>query len=131
MVYIVSVCVCVCVHYMSIYPFSLPPFPACLPACFPPSLLPSVDRQRHWFTTEDAIIQTSRRPLKQHYLIEACKQTHLHSQQILQPLSSPSLSPLSSSSSSHSISYRTTLLSSLILTCTLVLCVGLYNIIII
>lgn len=90
-----------------------------------------MDRQRHWFTTEDAIIQTSRRPLKQHYLIAACKQTQLHSQQILQPLSSPSLSPLSSSSSSHSISYRTTLLSSLLLTCTLVLCVGLYNIIII
>ena len=131
MVYIVSVCVCVCVcvHYMSIFPFSLPSFLSCLPPPPPPPPPPSVDRQRLWFTTEDAIIQTSRRPLKQHYLIAACKQTQLHSQQILQPLSSPSLPPLSSSS--YSISYRTTLLSSLLLTCTLVLCVGLYNIIIV
>ena len=133
MVYIVSVCVCVCALHVNL-PF-LPPFLSCLPACSPPPPPPphththtQVDRQRHWFTTEDAIIQTSRRPLKQHYLIAACKQTQLHSQQILQPLSSPSLPPLSSS---HSISYRTTLLSSLLLTCTLVLCVGLYNIIII
>ena len=119
------VCVCVCALHVNL-PFLLP---CLLPPPPPPPPLPSVDRQRHWFTTEDAIIQTSRRPLKQHYLIAACKQTQLHSQQILQPLSSPSLPPLSSSS--HSISYRTTLLSSLLLTCTLVLCVGLYNIIII
>ena len=125
-----STCVCRCAQ---LYTIKCPAHPFCKPS--PPSLPPPVpvpvDRQRHWFTTEDAIIQTSRRPPKQHYLIAACKQTQLHSQQILQPLSSPSLPPLSSSSSSHSISYRTTLLSSLLLTCTLVLCVGLYNIIII
>ena len=123
-----STCVCRCAQ---LYTIKCPAHPFCKhsPPSLLPSLPPSVDRQRHWFTTEDAIIQTSRRPLKQYYLIAACKQTQLHSRQILQPLSSPSLPPLSSSS--HSISYRTTLLSSLLLTCTLVLCVGLYNIIII
>ena len=106
-----STCVCRCAQ---LYTIKCPAHPFCKhsPPSLPPVSVP-VDRERYWFTTEDAIIQTSRRPIKQHYLIAACKQTQLHSQQTLQPLSSPSLPPLSSSS--HSISYRTTLLSSLLL----------------
>ena len=114
MVYIVSVCVCVCVCttcQSSLSP-SLPFLPACLlpSPSFPPSppFLPSCSPQ--WIDRDIGSQQKmplfkphNDHALKQHYLIAACKQTQLHSQQTLQPLSSPSLPPLSSSSSSSSL----------------------------
>ena len=55
-----------CVDVLScIYTVKCPAHPFCKhsPTSLPPSLPPPVpvpvDRQRHWFTTEDAIIQTS------------------------------------------------------------------------
>lgn len=94
-------------------------------------------RQREWFAMEDAISHTTRRPVKQSYLIAACKLCNLRRQERLAPLSPSSSSsssnpssslhpPPSSSSPPPYTAQKNTATLSLALTFLLICCVGTY-----
>ena len=105
-----------------------PPPPICslplsLPIC---SLPPSpVDRQRRWFPVNEAITITSRRPLKQNYLIAACNLATHRREQLASPPSSPP-PPTSSPHFPHSSLHRRSAVLPVALTCMLVCCASAY-----
>jgi diphosphoinositol-polyphosphate diphosphatase len=84
-----------------------------------------MDRQRRWFPVNEAITITSRRPLKQNYLIAACNLATHRREQLASPPSSPP-PPTSSPHFPHSSLHRRSAVLPVALTCMLVCCASAY-----
>ena len=110
-----------CLKYL-LLPLSFGFLPICsLPLSLPICSLPlsPVDRQRRWFPVDEAITITSRRPLKQNYLIAACNLAAHRREQLASP---PTSSP---HHSLFSLPRRSAILP-VALTCILVCCASAY-----